>query len=1653
MTNDQYCPAFTRMRKGQSGGAPRFWKQRLFTIAMLWAGTVSSTLQAQTLDITLVSSAVQGDMGAASSEGLSLGTPDGRYSLFSSFAPNLVTGQVDSNNEQDVFLFDRANDTTILVSRALDATAATPNNRSRAIAISADGSQVLFASFATNVVAGVTDSNSAEDTFLFDRASRTTILVSHASAVITETANGISSPVAISADGNQIIFSSRATNLVDGVTDTNGTDDAFVFDRISGATTLMGRALGAATVTPNGASFPVAVSADGNRLVFKSRASNVLAGITDSNNNWDVFLFDRAGGITTLVSRALGAATATANNESDPTAISADGSYVLFSSRATDVLAGVTDTNDDSDVFLFECATGMTTLVTRALGATTATANGGSYLATTNSDGNKVLFGSRATDIVVGATDENFGTSDVFLFDRTTGVTILVSRALGSATATANGFSVPKALSADGSQLLFTSEATNVVPGVTDNNADFGAPLPYLPRNDVFLFDVATTTNTLVSHSRTATLTTSENASNSDAISADGNQIMFRSRSTDLVAGVVDTNATSDVFLFNRASGTTTLISRARGAATATAAGFSYGYAMSEDGGLVLLSSSATNLVSGVTENNWRGADVFMFDRASGAKALVSHAAGSAMVTANNQSYPSNRGGLSADGNLMLFESFANDLVAGLVDNNGSESDVYLFDRITSTTILVSRALGAPTATPNRSSYPAGISANGRYVMFLSQATNVVTGVTDNNGQYDAFFFDRVTGTTTLISRALGVPTVTANGQSNPGAISADGNLVLFRSSSTNVVAGVTDNNGNNDVFLFDRASGTTTLVSRALGSASSTAGGRSNPISMSADGSQVLFLSDASNIVAGVSDNNAADDVFLFDRTSNTTTLVSRALGVASATPNNASFAASMTRDGRYVLFDSGATNVVAGVTDNNGGQSDVFLFDRTTGTTTLVSQASGAAAATANGISYSGVLRADGGQVLFYSEATDVVAGITDSNNHGDAFLFDRASGKTILISRTRDAPTGTPFNVSYPIAISTNGNHVLFGSDAVNFEPVDVDRNEGHDVFLAHVHSFDYGDAPISYGTTLADDGARHQATGTLFMGAARDSEFDAAIPSDGLGDDAIGDDEDGVGTIQPLVRGSTLNLEVTASGTGLLNAFADWNRDGDFDLPTEQIATNLAVTSGSNMLTLTPPIDAGVGTSILRLRVSTATGLGPNGPASDGEVEDHPLTIAINSHTVTATASGNGSITPPSQNVNHGAVATFVVTSDANYHVATVTGSTCTPLDQGSGNWTASSITAPCAVTASFNRNPIAADGSLAVAEDSGPTAGTLSANDDDPLIFQIQSNPAKGSVLLTDANTGAYTYTPAANANGSDSFTFKATGGGLDSNTATVTISIAPVNDAPSFGFTTIAPHPAGSSGPQQVTNFASFDAGPADEDATQTVDDYLIDAISDPTGILATSSVDIANDGALTYALTGVAGSATIRARVRDTGASSGSDRNTSSSHSFTISVGAGADLQVTKDNGQTGLLDGDTTVYAIVVANAGPNAATGANLTDNLPSTLTNGSWSCNQATSTAPCPVPGAGNGNLDVTLDLAVNQFLHFDVMGQVAGGGAGSVINTAGVTLPSGLVTINPGNDTATDQDPILPFGLFASGFEGTSAPPLVKRSAVKARASD
>ncbi|MBX7233293.1 MAG: hypothetical protein K1X65_02840 [Caldilineales bacterium] len=173
----------------------------------------------------------------------------------------------------------------------------------------------------------------------------------------------------------------------------------------------------------------------------------------------------------------------------------------------------------------------------------------------------------------------------------------------------------------------------------------------------------------------------------------------------------------------------------------------------------------------------------------------------------------------------------------------------------------------------------------------------------------------------------------------------------------------------------------------------------------------------------------------------------------------------------------------------------------------------------------------------------------------------------------------------------------------------------------IYLVGYESLDFGDAPTaaqsgfanSYPTTLAANGARHTAVGPN-LGSARDAESDGQPSAAANGDDNDGtpDDEDGV-TIPALKQGQTAALTVNASAAAKLDAWIDWNRDGDWNDAGEQVAANLAMSAGNNTLNVNVPAGASLGTSYARFRLSTAGGLAVTGAASDGEVEDYQVTI--------------------------------------------------------------------------------------------------------------------------------------------------------------------------------------------------------------------------------------------------------------------------------------------------------------------------------------------------------------------------------------------------------------------------------------------------------
>jgi PKD repeat protein len=391
--------------------------------------------------------------------------------------------------------------------------------------------------------------------------------------------------------------------------------------------------------------------------------------------------------------------------------------------------------------------------------------------------------------------------------------------------------------------------------------------------------------------------TQANDSSYGPAVSADGRYVAFESYATNLVPD--DTNMTADVFVHDRETGQTERVSVASDGTEGN--GFSAWPALSADGRYVAFCSSASNLVAGDTNGE---VDVFVHDRQTGETERVSVASDG---TEGNclSDIPS----ISSDGRYVAFQSCASNLVP---DDTNMAGDVFVHDRQTGQTERVSVANDGSQA--NGGSGKPSISADGRYVAFVSCAPNLVAG--DTNSWPDIFVHDRQTGQTERMSVAS--DGTEADRCSDWPSVSADGRYVTFTSIASNLVAG--DMEGTYDVFVHDRQTGETERV--CVASDGTPGNGRSIGSVITADGRYVAFGSDASNLVPG--DTNNWTDNFVRDRQSGRTWRVSVASDGTEGNDNSG--VAAISADGRYVAWYSPASNLVVG--DTNGCY-DIFVRD----------------------------------------------------------------------------------------------------------------------------------------------------------------------------------------------------------------------------------------------------------------------------------------------------------------------------------------------------------------------------------------------------------------------------------------------------------------------------------------------------------------------------------------------------------------------------------------------------------------------------------------------------------------------------------------------------------------------------------------------------
>jgi Tol biopolymer transport system component len=781
---------------------------------------------------------------------------------------------------------------------------------------------------------------------------------------------------ALSADGRYVAFLSEASNL-GAIADTDQSYDSDVFVKDQ-QTNIFYRLTTAANANS------VSISGDGRYVAFSSPSPNIVAGDTD--NSFDVFVHDRQAGVTTVASQTRDGEWG--DGASLDAAISRDGRYVVFASTASNFAQG--DTLGHFDVFRKDLQTGELLLVSK--GQFDSQANERSLRPTISGDGRVVAYETFATNLVPFDTNEF---RDVVVTNLETGVTTFAAADASNPVLDASG------------RWLAYEGALNAVNGNLYHNV-------YL--RDVSNFDLP------------VLLSNGNGNSSSPRISDDGRYVVYASFANNLATG--DTNNTGDVFLTDTVTLDTQRISR-------NAAGGQLDYftavpVISGDGALAGFGGRDTETSSGFGPYYGKSAvdQLYLVPMlpTPGTPRLVT---GYDNITANGHSrLPS----VSADGRYVAFLSEASNLIPDDTNANpggGGGIDVFVRDTESGTTERVSTSSSGAQTLRSGGLSDLSISANGRYVAFDSLAEDLVGA--DANFLTDVFVKDRQTGETVRASTSSSA--VEGNGPSYFPRLSGDGRRVAFLSSATNFVAD--DDNGIQDLFVKDLDSGELTLVSRSQDG--TVANGHSFAASLSADGRFVAFNSAASNLIP--SDTNGTGDVFVKDRLTGQVLLVSAdADGTQGNSHSQITSASAISPDGRYVVFVSEASNLVAG--DTNGWR-DVFVKDLLTGAirranTTGASEQTSYAEGTFGGASIGlgrfvsftsdDLLTSDDNNVQFF------FPGGLPAHSGTDVFVKDVRTGAVVRMSQNI-----APVPGNYPIvtaALSQDARTVVFDSPSSQY-----------------------------------------------------------------------------------------------------------------------------------------------------------------------------------------------------------------------------------------------------------------------------------------------------------------------------------------------------------------------------------------------------------------------------------------------------------------------------------------------------------------------------------------------------------------------------------------------------------------------------------------
>lgn len=725
------------------------------------------------------------------------------------------------------------------------------------------------------------------------------------------------------------------------------------------------------------------ISGDGQYLAFVTNADILSLGSEVSQ----VYRMNLATQEIELISKS--PTGIPGNFASSYPSISHNGSRVAFSSNATNLASQ--DTNADSDVFLKDFTTGTLKLISRATDQ--ASANGTSGEVDISSNGEFVAYSSSATNIVAG--DVN-GQGDIFVYKVSDETTVIAS--LSSTQVQADDWCSRPSISGDGRYVAFDTWATTLHP---DDFSGFS--------DDVFVRDLQTNTTAIASIAQDGDVI--DFGTREASISDDGRYVSFMSFSSWVFAG--DTNSSFDIFVRDMVGNTTEHISKSTAGVQANDS--STGAIISKDGNSVFYMSRATNLEAGDT-NGFN--DVIKRNLVADTTSILSKS--SLGVLGNGTSYPIS---VSSDGRYVVFYSAASNLVSD-DDNNGT--DLFLLDQVDSSVVR----LAIETSRANSNGSVTGgfvISETGQYVAYSSDATNLVAN--DTNSFTDVFMYNRATGGQELISKSSAG--IQGNNLSANPRISDEGRFVVYRSLASNLVAG--DGNAKNDIFYHDRTTGETLLISESL--TGTTGNDESLVADISSDGSFVVFDSKATDLVLG--DTNGRSDIFLWTKVSGAVEKIS--INGSNQNPNGDSSNPKISANGRYIAYQSAATDLVIGDTN---GRIDVFVYDLDLNTTQKVSVSTDGVQANADCVVSD--ISWDGRYVLFTSTANNLDM---DTNTAKDLFIRDTQLGTTELITKNSNGIQDPSLVVDGSISMTKDNRYVSFAHPGSSLDQSELVHTWSH------------------------------------------------------------------------------------------------------------------------------------------------------------------------------------------------------------------------------------------------------------------------------------------------------------------------------------------------------------------------------------------------------------------------------------------------------------------------------------------------------------------------------------------------------------------------------------------------------------------------------